>query len=406
MSNSRDARNPIPYYRLTYMFRFLLASLNIEAILQESTIYRRRERLSKITDGLRLEDIYGTTIERIMAQRGDKPRLGMGTLMWITYAERLLEVNELCHALGIELGSEDFNPDNIPSISTLVSCCQGLITVDKGASNARLIHFTLTEYFSAHPNIFSRPHSAMAEICLTYLNSQQVKTLLADRSAQLYPNLRALFHGKPLLGYCSLYWGVHVKREISDNSRSLALQLLQEYDGHISAQLLLSKEVSLRVGNSDSWSPFSGLHCASFLGIVEMVVVLIDTGCCDPNGEDFRGFTPLALAVREGHEEVVRILLGWKEVNPNKPDNAGREPLSYAAARGHEGVVKILLGREEVDPNKPENYGRTPLSHAATRGHERVVKILLGRQEVDSDKPDNGGRAPLSYPAAGGREGW
>ena len=49
---------------------FLLVSLNIDSILREPTIYRRREQLRKMTDGLRLGDTYGATIERIKAQGG------------------------------------------------------------------------------------------------------------------------------------------------------------------------------------------------------------------------------------------------------------------------------------------------------------------------------------------------
>ena len=64
-----------------------------------------------------------------------------------------------------------YGTENVPSISTLIGCCQGLITVDKEAFTVRLIHFTLQEYLSAHPDIFSRPHSAIAEICLTYLRA-------------------------------------------------------------------------------------------------------------------------------------------------------------------------------------------------------------------------------------------
>ena len=71
-----------------------------------------------MTHGLGLEDVYGATIERIKAQGGDKSRLGIGALMWISYAERRLGPDELCHALAIELGSTDFNLGNIPSIST------------------------------------------------------------------------------------------------------------------------------------------------------------------------------------------------------------------------------------------------------------------------------------------------
>jgi len=74
-------------------------------------------------NGLGLEDVYDATIERITAQGGDKSRLGMGALMWISYAERPLREGELCHALAIELGSRDFNADNIPSMKTLIGCC-------------------------------------------------------------------------------------------------------------------------------------------------------------------------------------------------------------------------------------------------------------------------------------------
>ena len=152
--------------------------------------------------------------------------------MWISHAERPLKVDELCYALAVELRSTDFNPDNVPSISTLLSCCQGLITVDKQESAVRLIHFTLTEYLVARPETFGRHHSTMAEMCLTYLNSEKVKALSIDPPPHT-PD-------KPILEYCSLYWGVHAKRDLSELARSLALELFQYYDGHISAKLLLS----------------------------------------------------------------------------------------------------------------------------------------------------------------------
>ena len=320
--------------------------------------------------------------------------------MWISYAEQRLGADELCHALAIELGSTDFNVGNIPSISTLVACAQGLITIDKEGSTVRLIHFTLREYLFANSNIFGRPHSAMAEICLTYLNSQQVKALSADPSA----DLSALINDKPFLEYCSLYWAVHAKKEHSAHARSLALQLFKEYDGHISAALLVEKAWA---HPKDLYTGFlwSGLHCASHFGIVEVVAALIDMGCYDLNEGDCWGCTALSFASEEGHEEVVEVLLGQEEVSPDKPNNYGQTPLSHAAAAGHEGVVKILLTREEVNPDMPNTDGRTPLFLAAGRGHEGVVKILLERKEVNPDKPNINGRTPLSFAAGKGHEG-
>ena len=52
---------------LTDLSRFLLVSLNIKAILQETTVYRRREKLDAITNSSELEDTYDTTIGRVKA---------------------------------------------------------------------------------------------------------------------------------------------------------------------------------------------------------------------------------------------------------------------------------------------------------------------------------------------------
>ena len=348
-------------------------------------------------DGLELGDVYGGTIERIKAQSGDKSRLGMAALMWVSHAERPLRVDELCHALAVELGSTNFSAGNIPSMSTLVGSCQGLITVDKEASTVRLVHFTLQEYFSALPDIFSRPHSAVAEICLTYLNSQQVKALSTAPSAGM--------ENTSFLEYCSVYWGVHAKKELSDCARSLALELLKEHYSRISTKLLLAQAKNSPSWRFKSWSPFSGLHCASFFGIVEVVAALIEVGCYGIDEEDFSGCTPLSQAACNGHEGVVKILLERGGANPDRPDREGRTPLSWAASSGHEGVVKMLLEREEVNANRTDWDGQTPLLHAAWNGHEGVVKILLGEEKVNAERPNILKRTPLSYAAWNGHEG-
>jgi len=72
-------------------------------------MYRRRERLIRMTGGLGLGEIYGATIERTKAQGGYKWRLGVGALMWVYPPERQLTAGELCQALAVELGSTDFN---------------------------------------------------------------------------------------------------------------------------------------------------------------------------------------------------------------------------------------------------------------------------------------------------------
>ena len=183
-----------------------------------------------INDGAGLGDAYGATLERIGAQDEEKAKLAVAALTWVCHAERPLQVDELCHALGVEIGETDFDLENVPSIGTLLDCCQGLITVDVEALNVRLIHYTVQEYLCSHPGLFSKPHSILAETCLTYLNSRQVK--------RHTPHALPDHASTPFLKYSARYWGAHTNKDLSDNARTLALELLDQYEDHISAASL------------------------------------------------------------------------------------------------------------------------------------------------------------------------
>jgi len=316
-----------------------------------------------MTDVLGLGDAYDATLGRIRGQGGEKARLGIAALMWISHSERPLKANELCHALGVRIGSADLDAGNVPSIGTLLTCCQGLIAVDKEVSTVRLIHFTVQEYLRAHPELFGSAHSTIAETCLSYLNSQQVKALWTGPSSGV--------GSAPFLEYSSLYWGVHAKRELSEYARLLALKLFDDYNDHISTEILL-KVRGLKHLYSEFGKPylFSGLHCASFFGIVEIAAGLVEMEGCGINQEDRARNTLLWLAALCGHGGVVKILLGRDGIKPNERGRYCRTPLFCAAMNGHEEVVKMLLEREDVNPNEPDCFGNTPLSRAACEGHE------------------------------------
>ena len=376
----------------------MLVSLNIDAILKETTIHRRRQKLNVMTDGLGLGDAYGATLGRIKGQGGEKVGLGMATLMWISHAERPLKLDELCHALAVEVGSPNVNTDNVPSIGTLLACCQGLVVMDKEASTVRLIHFTLQEYLRAHVELFGIAHATMTEICLSYLNSQQVKAL-SITSPDPYD--------APFLEYSSAYWGAHAKRDLSNCAKLLAVKLFDDRNNQIPTKILLGAQVYYSHITIDSikLSWFSGLHYASLFGIVEIVVGLLEIEGCDISQEDCMGNTPLMWAARNGHESVMEILLGRDEINPNKQDFYGQTPLYFSAQNGHEGVLTMLLGRDDINPNEPDMDSQTPLCCAAQDGREGAVQMLLGRDDINPDQPDKFGQTPLCCAAWYGHEG-
>jgi len=116
------------------IYRFLLVSLNIDAILGEVTISSRRQKLKEMTKGNHLGDAYTTTLDRMRAQKGSRSRLGMEALMWVSNSERPLHTSELCHALGVKIGSTDLDLENVPEIRTILGCSLGLIVVEAQCS--------------------------------------------------------------------------------------------------------------------------------------------------------------------------------------------------------------------------------------------------------------------------------
>jgi len=350
-----------------------------------------------MTDGLGLEDVYGPTLERIKAQGGQRCKLGVTALMWICHSERPLGAEELCQALTIKIGATDCNADNASSIRTVLSCCQGLVMLDKESSTVRLIHHTLQEYLTNGRNIFQSPHSAIAETCLTYLNSQQVMAFSGSR-------VQSIQH-LPFLEYSSLYWGVHMKMQLTDSSKILALQLFSRYECHMSIRILLGHTLGQNpLGSIVDFYKFAGLHCASIFGLAEVARALTMVDGVDINSIDETGATPLLWAAMSGHEAAVEFLLGREGVDPDKPDDGDRTPLSWAAGNGHEVVVRLLLGRKDVNPDRSGTNDRTPISWAAENGHEAVVKLLLGQKDVNPDRPDKNGQTPISWAAENGCE--
>ena len=355
------------------------------------------------TTGVDLDSTYTQTLQRIKDQKGDRSRLGIEVLMWVSHAALPLRIGELCHALAVEMGSTYLDPDNIPPQDTVLGSCLGLVVVDAETSTVRLIHYTLQEYLSS-PGILPDAHKTLGQTCLTYLNYKQVKGLPAKEISNL--------ENMPFLEYSSLNWGNHAKVRLSDCAKSLALELLSQAGNHISATLLveqigtlLAKQMVYSHSCSLPYHLWPSLHCASHLGIIEVVAALIERGGCDINQSDCMVFTPLMHAAWQGNEGVVKLLLARDDIKPDKPNIDGRTPLWWASSNGHEGLVELLLARNDVNPNKVSKYGSTPLSRASCDGHEGIVKLLLKRDDVNPNMPKYYGKTPLWWASRYGHQG-
>jgi len=422
--------NPLIVRYLLTENRFLLVSLSVNAVLEEPTIRKRKKKFVQMARGNGLRDAYSTTLYRIRAQKGSKPTLAMNMLMWLSHSERSLTTNELCDALGVEIGSVNRNSEDIPTIETLLGCSLGLVVVEASTYTVRLVHRTLQEYLRDNTDLFSNPHAAIAEVCLTYLNFQCIRAL---PHSPYRPRLET-----SLLEYASCYWGIHARRETTESVNELAVRLLDGFDKHVSSRILLSHRGDNRDGSrgQSNGKGFTGLHGAAYLGMVGAAVGLLGMGKCDLGATDVAGNTAISWAVRQGHDDVVEVLLKWEDVSPNTADRDGVTPLHRAVIDGRADIVKMLLKREDLTPgtagkdvqtpllravrdkrtgivgmllerkdiipDAADEDGRTPLSWAVIKGHNAIVEMLLEREEVMPDTPHKNGRTPLSCAVARG----
>ena len=330
----------------------------------------QRKMLQTVTTtGVDLDSVYSQTLQKIKEQKGDRPRLGMEVLMWVSHAKRALRIDELCHALAVDVEATDLDPQKIRLQDTVLGSCLGLVMVEKNTSLVRVIHDTLQGYLS-RPGILSSVHEILGETCLAYLNYDQVKRL----STKNVGDLRHM----PFLEYSSLFWDSHAKIELSDRGKALAIELLNQLQSHISFTFF-SKNI---------WAPQSplflhgstSLHCASSLGIGALVARLIETKNCDINQVDSISYTPLMRAVTGQNHEAVRLLLTCEGIDPDKATSDGQTPLLSACSYGDVEMVRLLI-EGGANPYKAGSDGKTPLEKASCRRNMQMV-ALLQRQAI------------------------
>ncbi len=101
------------------------------------------------------------------------------------------------------------------------------------------------------------------------------------------------------------------------------------------AKVLLAAGAEL---NPQGWSP---LHYAAFEGRVETIKFLLERGA-DKNAMAPNEFTPLMLAVRNGHEDAARALLYADPDVSYKTPSGGETALMLAVKKGAVPVIELL----------------------------------------------------------------
>jgi hypothetical protein len=97
--------------------------------------------------------------------------LATKVLSWISHAVRPLRIEEIQHALAVQIGDREFDQEGIEPETLLVSVCAGIVAIDDQSQTIRLVHYKVEEYFEkTKKNRFPNAQRQIAETLLTYLS--------------------------------------------------------------------------------------------------------------------------------------------------------------------------------------------------------------------------------------------
>lgn len=131
-------------------------------------------------------------------------------------------------------------------------------------------------------------------------------------------------------------------------------------------------------------------------GHADLMCDLIDLGL-DVNQANYRGQTPLILAIQDGQGHLVQHLIA-RGADVNKQDNEGKSPLIWAIERCKKHLVEELLAAK-ADPNLYDNRGDTPLHRVlslcnysnVSNAFVRELAALLIEKGADATRSNNQG---------------
>ena len=178
------------------------------------------------------------------------------------------------------------------------------------------------------------------------------------------------------------------------NKKGMTALTAAAIKGHVAVvQLLLNSGA-----DTEKYGPKIGtaLYEASQQGQDAIVKLLINKSAGINWKSKHNGWTPLMIAVAEGHSSTASILLE-AGASVNLANDKGRTALMFAALYGNREITAALL-KSGADPNlvPTDNEGRTALMAAATKGNIAIVKMLLDKG-ADPNLRNKEGKTALAY---------
>jgi ankyrin repeat protein len=119
--------------------------------------------------------------------------------------------------------------------------------------------------------------------------------------------------------------------------------------------------------------------------MLDIVRCLIKEYGADVN-EASPGYTPLYVAVQNGHVALVECLVKELGANVHQATNDGRTPLHIATQKGNRDMLRLLVNELGADVNQATTSGATPLHCAVDYGFLDVARCLVKELGADVNR--------------------
>ncbi|KAL9116967.1 MAG: hypothetical protein Q9187_006501, partial [Circinaria calcarea] len=377
------------------MFRWVACQLEaLGTCLSPSAILTALQTLPKT-----LDETYG----RILLNMPEDYRtLAFTALQWLAFSERPLRLEEVAEVVAVKPGCSIFQEiDRLFDPWEILTVCSSLVVFSETTKEMRLAHYSVKEYllsdrikkgFGANFHLMEvSAHRSMAEICCTYL-------LSFDRPDSLILQPLKDF---PLLRYAAENWYKHARIVQTDSQETLNTMIFRLLDETRDSSFYNW----LRVFQPDR--PWYGqkmqldlteigrpVYYASYLGLLEMVKRLLETGGNANSIGGYYGNSLQAAAVR-GYEKVVRLLL-QRGADINCQGGEYGSALQAAFVGKQEHIVSLLI-EHGADVNAQGGYYGNALQAALTQNLARYVPTLI---EMGADVNAQGGQFGNALQAA------
>lgn len=380
------------------MSRFILADLQIRAILREPSAKLAKSALEHLTKNV--NNYYNQAMQRIVSQEETRDMV-YNLLTWLTFTHSPIHVHELELALSIRPGQSldhDLDDQRV-DVLRYVSLSEGLISINKSSlsspddeSSDEKIDQSEREKSTMNERKISM--SKGAQVTLAH---ESIREFLRDSSQPGFPA-----NGDKYLLHCCLT--IMSSPIFVENLRQIWGQLLYRNDFPWRAK----KEFSVKSGSLAVKVPVFLFWALSTWGqhVSDVKVARGMENAIKKIQESPAGATtaqsrmklpgPLYWCAYEGWAAACKLLLPL-EKEPNSffhlmmdrgMTHATRETCVFAAvASGDVATVEVFLGDDRIKPDlgKYSYYQGhvTPLMQACEQGDKDIVQMLVERNDVN-----------------------